>query len=250
MVYQYLTAALVSVAFAHSAMAAGHSGGVDYQVGETSFRAVIKTPDTPAKARVYIIHDWNGLNDYEISRAEELAALGYEAVALDVFGTEAELNDMNDYRRETGALYQDRAEFQARISAAVSAASQAFGGESKEFLMGYCFGGAAVLEGARAGLDLDGFVSFHGGLGTPEGQDYQNAKGPILLLHGSADPVSGLADVAAALGQMQEAGVEHDARIYGGVRHSFTVPGSRDFDADADAQSWTALLEFLEENAL
>jgi dienelactone hydrolase len=39
-------------------------------------------------------------------------------------------------------------------------------------IMGYCFGGAAVLEAARAGADLDGFVSFHGGLPTPEGQDW------------------------------------------------------------------------------
>lgn len=227
--------------------AGGHSGGVDYTVGERSFRAVIKTPDAPAKARVFIIHDWNGVDDYEINRAEQLADLGYEAVALDLFGTEAELNGIDDYRRETGALYQDRTEFRARISAAVAAAQEALGSESTSVLMGYCFGGAAVLEAARAGLDLDGFVSFHGGLGTPEGQDYSQTQGPVLLLHGSADPVSGLGDVAAALGQMQEAGVEHDARIYGGVRHSFTVPGSRDYDADADAQSWAALQEFLAE---
>lgn len=32
--------------------------------------------------------------------------------------------------------------------------------------MGYCFGGAAVLELARSGADLKGFVTFHGGLET------------------------------------------------------------------------------------
>ncbi len=36
--------------------------------------------------------------------------------------------------------------------------------------MGYCFGGSAVLEWARAGVDLKGFVSFHGGLETPVGR--------------------------------------------------------------------------------
>ncbi len=246
--HRILTSLLLTT-LAGAAVAGGHNGWVPYAHGERSFEAYRVLPDGAAKGRVFIIHDWNGLDDYEQSRAGMLADLGYEAVALDLFGTEAVLNGREDYQRETGALYKDRAEFRARIAAGIEAANAALGGEGKVFLMGYCFGGAAVLEGARAGLDLDGFVSFHGGLGTPEGQDYQNAKGPILLLHGSADPVSGLADVAAALGQMQEAGVEHDARIYGGVRHSFTVPGSRDFDADADAQSWTALLEFLEENA-
>jgi dienelactone hydrolase len=53
--------------------------------------------------------------------------------------------------------------------------------------MGYCFGGAAVLEFARSGADMKGFVTFHGGLQTPAGQDYAQAKGQLLILHGTAD---------------------------------------------------------------
>ena len=96
-------------------------------------------------------------------------------------------------------------------------------------------------------MDLDGFVSFHGGLNTPEGQDYAQTKGSVLLLHGSADPVSGMVDLASLMNQLQEAGVEHNAEIYGGARHSFTVDGSRDYDASADQKSWQALTRFLEE---
>jgi Dienelactone hydrolase and related enzymes len=114
-------------------------------------------------------------------------------------------------------------------------------------ILGYCFGGAAVLEAARAGADLDGFVSFHGGLGTPDGQDYSAASAPIQLFHGSADPVSGMADLAALLDQLQAAGVPHGAEIFGGARHSFTVWGSRDYDLEADRGSWEGLLGFLEE---
>ena len=44
-------------------------------------------------------------------------------------------------------------------------------------VMGYCFGGAAVLEFARSGADMKGFATFHGGLKTPEGQDYTQTKG-------------------------------------------------------------------------
>jgi dienelactone hydrolase len=44
---------------------------------------------------------------------------------------------------------------------------------------------------------------------------------------------------------MLEAGVEHDAQIYGGARHSFTVWGSDDYDLDADTASWEALQDFL-----
>jgi dienelactone hydrolase len=90
-------------------------------------------------------------------------------------------------------------------------------------------------------------VSFHGGLGTPEGQGYEGVAGPVLLLHGSADPVSGMADLAALLDELQAAGVEHDARVFGGARHSFTVYGSSDYDLDADRGSWQALQDFLDE---
>jgi dienelactone hydrolase len=44
-----------------------------------------------------------------------------------------------------------------------------------------------VLELARLGADLKGFVTFHGGLKTPEGQNYGKTSGKILVMHGSAD---------------------------------------------------------------
>ena len=104
-----------------------------------------------------------------------------------------------------------------------------------------------MLEAARAGMDADGFVSFHGGLETPEGQNYEDASGPILLLHGSADPVTSMETFGSVIAQMQEAGVEHEAEVYGGARHSYTVFGSDDYDLEADQASWDAFQAFLDE---
>ncbi|SIS56808.1 Dienelactone hydrolase family protein [Roseivivax lentus] len=114
-------------------------------------------------------------------------------------------------------------------------------------ISGYCFGGAAVLEAARAGAEINGFAAFHAGLGTPEGQDYSATTAPIVLFHGSADPVSGMADMAAALDAMQAAGVAHEAMIFGGARHSFTVWGSNDYDLAADEGSWDGFMAFLDD---
>lgn len=225
--------------------AAGEGTTLHYQLGEKTFAAHVETAASPAKGTVFIIHDWDGLTDYEKSRAKMLADLGFDAIAVDLFGVDAKLESRDDYKRETGALYKDRGQFRARIAAAIDAGINSGTNSEKMVIIGYCFGGAATLEAARAGLTADGFVSFHGGLKTPEGQDYSQTTAPVLLLHGSADPVSGMEDVAALIKRLKDANVPHDAEIYGGARHSFTVQGSRDYDAKADQKSWEALQRFL-----
>jgi len=225
--------------------AAADNRQLTYQVGEKTFAAHVETATSPAKATVFIIHDWDGLTDYEKSRAKILSDLGFDAIAIDLFGVDAKLESRNDYKRETGALYKNRTEFRARMSAAIDAGIKSGTNREKIVIIGYCFGGAATLEAARAGFKADGFVSFHGGLKTPDGQDYGQTTAPVLLLHGSADPVSGMEDLASLINQLKDANVPHDAQIFGGARHSFTVQGSRDYDAQADQKSWDALQRFL-----
>jgi len=225
--------------------AAGEGATLRYQLGEKSFAAHVETAASPAKGTVFIIHDWDGLTDYEKSRAKMLSDLGFDAIAVDLFGVDVQLESRDDYKRETSALYKDRSQFRERISAAINAGINSGTSREKIVIIGYCFGGAATLEAARAGLKADGFVSFHGGLKTPEGQDYSQTTAPVLLLHGSADPVSGMEDLAALINQLKDAKVPHNAEIFGGARHSFTVQGSRDYDAQADQKSWQALQRFL-----
>ncbi len=229
------------------AATAAFAESFEYTVGDTVFQGYIARPAAEARGTVLIVHDWDGLNAHEIARADAMAQAGYVGVALDLFGRDAELNSIDDYRRETGALYADRDEFRARIAAGAQAAAVLDDVPAQMVLTGYCFGGAAALEGARADFDMAGFVSFHGGLGTPEGQDYSATSAPVLVLHGSADPVSGMADLAALMDELQAAGVPHGAEVYGGARHSFTVEGSRDWDPDANGRAEAALLRFLDE---
>lgn len=200
---------------------------------------------------VLLIHDWNGLGDYEQRRAQMLAEQGYAAFAVDLYGQGVRPTTPAASRAESSKLYDDRAAMRDRLFAGLAQA-QAMPGVDPERVVaiGYCFGGAAALEFARAGADLDGFVSFHGGLETPTGQNYQQVQGPILVLHGADDPVAPMEQVAALANALTAAGVDFDMEIYGGARHSFTVwSADRDssrYDAQADVKSWDALLAFLE----
>ena len=220
-----------------------------YTVGDTTFEGYVATNTSLEETRgtVLIVHDWDGMTEYEMRRADMLAALGYTAFAIDVYGADEDPQGMDDYRRLSGAMYADRDTFRERLLGSVGEAANIAGATDDMVMIGYCFGGAAVLEAARAGADLDGFVAFHAGLGTPEGQDWSAVAGPIHFHHGTADPVSGMADLAQTLDELEAAGVHHAANIYGGARHSFTVFGSGDYLLEADQASWTALQMFLAE---
>jgi dienelactone hydrolase len=220
---------------------------VTYTVGGMEFEGYAAT-DTSREpmGTVLIVHDWDGMTDYEESRARMLAELGYTAFAIDVYGAETDPQSVEEYQQLSGALYGDRETFRERLMGSVEAASDIPGATENMVMIGYCFGGAAVLEAARAGADLEGFVSFHGGLGTPEGQDWSEATGaPIKFFHGSADPVSGMSEMATLMRELNSADIPHAAKIYGGARHAFTVPSSDDYVEEADVDSFAGLLEFL-----
>jgi dienelactone hydrolase len=242
-------AALVALLAAPGALLAQDSGEMlTYEVGGTSYEGYVATPEGESRGTVLIVHDWDGMTDYEMRRADMLAEAGYTAFAVDVYGADTDPQGFEEYRALSGALYADREEFRARLAGSIAATADIPGATSEMVIMGYCFGGAAVLEAARAGQDLAGFVSFHGGLTTPEGQDWSDANGaPVMFFHGSADPVSDVGDLAVVMEELIAADIPHGAEIYGGARHSFTVFGSDDYLETADAESWEGLLEFLDE---
>jgi dienelactone hydrolase len=217
-----------------------------YQINGEEFEGYYVSPAAGAPL-VLLIHDWDGLNAYEVKRAEMLAAMGYAVFAADLFGKGVRPAAMEERRRLTGALYQDRARMRTLLKGALAAARELGGNIDNAVAIGYCFGGAVVLELARAGADLKGFVSFHGGLTTPEGQDYSQTKGSLLVLHGSADTSVTMEHFAQLAVELEQAGVAHEMITYGGAPHAFTVFGEDRYRKDADRKSWQRFSGYLAE---
>ena len=234
---------LCMVVFAGSAMAAGSA--VDYQVNGRTYEGYYISPAQGAPL-VLLVHDWDGLTDYEVKRAGMLAELGYAVFAVDLFGKGVRPTELDDKRRLTGELYQDRAKMRALLDGALDAARAQGANLANAVAMGYCFGGAAVLELARSGADLKGFVTFHGGLATPEGQDYSKARGQLLVLHGTADTAVTIQDFANLAMELEKHGVAHEMITYSGAPHAFTVFGAKNYRADADHKSWQRFVEYLQ----
>ncbi|MDD3343466.1 MAG: dienelactone hydrolase family protein [Sulfurospirillaceae bacterium] len=231
--------------FAVSAMAQS-SSFVPYEVDGKVYEGFYSSPSKKAPL-VFIVHDWDGLNAYEIKRVEMLNKLGYAAFAVDLFGKDTRPVSLEEKKAFTTALYKDRAKMRKLLDAGFLTAKSLGANVNNAIGIGYCFGGAAILEMARSGADMKAFVSFHGGLATPQGEDYSKNKGFILVFQGSADQSVSLDEFATLAKELEKADVKHEMITYSGAPHAFTVFNTDRYREDADRKSWKRLREFLQE---
>ncbi len=240
---------LVAFAFVLSIVSTAGAAGtpVTYQVDGKPYEGYYVSPSTKAPF-ILLIHDWDGLTDYEVKRADMLADLGFAVFAADLFGAGIRPTELEDKKRCTGELYQDRAKMRVLIQGALDAAKSKGVNVENAVAMGYCFGGTAVLEFARSGAGMKGFVTFHGGLRTPEGQSYSKTKGKLLILHGSADTSVTMDDFASLTKELERFSVPHEMVAFGGAPHAFTVFGTDRYRQDADQKSWQRFTGFLNDN--
>jgi dienelactone hydrolase len=229
-----------------SSTANGAGMSVSYEVKGEPYEGYFISP-SPNAPLVLLVHDWDGLTDYEVKRATMLANMGYAVFAADLFGAGVRPTEDKDKRQHTGELYKDRDKMRALLQAALETAKSKGGNVHNAVAMGYCFGGAAVLEFARSGADLKGFVTFHGGLSTPAGQDYSKTKGKLLILHGTADTNIPMDQFAKLAIELEEKNISHEMITYGGAPHAFTVFGENRYREDADKKSWKRFMAFLAE---
>jgi dienelactone hydrolase len=238
----------LALAIAISPFGAQAGEPVTYVVDSEVFEGYRSTAKSDSKGLVLIIHDWDGLTEYETKRADMLAGLGYDAFAIDLFGKGNRPTDTAEKKKETGRLYQDRERMRRLMLGGLQEARKT--SDKKAVVMGYCFGGAATLELARSGKaeDIAGYASFQGGLETPAGQAYPSDTPPILIAHGGADTSVTMDDVAALVGELESAGIPYEIQVYSGAPHGFTEFTSDRYQKRADTQSWKAFSDFLATN--
>ncbi len=240
---RYLFSLLFVMLFGSSALAGEK---ILYEIDGRPYEGYISKAK-PGAPMILLVHDWDGLTDYEVKRAQMLAELGYSVFAADLFGAGVRPTKDEDKRQHTGELYKDRQKLRRLLNGALDTAKAQGLNTGNAVAVGYCFGGAAVLELARSGRELKGFVTFHGGLATPEGQDYSLAKGKFLILHGSADTIITIDQFASLIKELEANHVEHEMITYSGAPHAFTVFGSKSYREDADRKSWKRFTEYLRE---
>ena len=100
--------------FASAANAGNH---VTYAVKGVNYEGYHATATGTSKGLVLIIHDWDGLTNYEVKRADMLANMGYDAFAVDLYGKGNRPVETKAKKAETRKLYKDREKLWALILA-------------------------------------------------------------------------------------------------------------------------------------
>lgn len=204
-----------------------------------------------ARGSVLICHQWTGLTDYEKLRARMLAELGYNVFALDIYGKGVRPKPPES-GKIAGKFKGDRALYRQRLNDGLTVLKGFPQTDaSKIAAIGYCFGGTGVLELARSGAEVQGVVSFHGGLGSPTPEDAKDIVCEVVVLHGAADPFVPADEVADFHREMLGGNVAYTFTAYPDAVHAFTQKFAGDdpskgaaYHAEADARSWRAMKSF------
>jgi dienelactone hydrolase len=236
--------------------AAIHTETVEYKQGDMTLEGFLAYDDSISGKRpgVLVVHQWLGLTDYEKHRAEQLAQLGYVAFCADIYGKDNQPKNVQEAGALAGKYKSDRALLRARVNAALDVLKKNELVDTKRVAaIGYCFGGTTVIELARSGADLNGIVSFHGGLDSPTPADGKNIKCKVLALAGADDPFQKPDDLTAFESEMRDNKVDWQIVFYGGAVHAFTQPdpgfvnAGAKYNEKADKRSWEAMKQFFGE---
>jgi dienelactone hydrolase len=233
---------------------------IDYSSGGTQMKGYIVYDDSFRGKRpaVLVVHEWWGHNEYARDRARQLAQLGYVAMAVDMYGDGRQASHPEDAQKFSSEIANNIDLGKQRFMAAMG---QLQGHKlvkaNKIAAIGYCFGGAVVLQMARSGVDLSGVVSFHGSLGTKNPAQAGTVKARVLVAHGGEDPFVSGETILAFIDEMNKAKANYQMNIYSGAKHSFTNPGASEYgqrfnlpleyNQQADKDSWRDMQIFLKD---
>jgi dienelactone hydrolase len=198
------------------------------------------------------MHSALGIDEQCRRRAVDLAALGYVAVATDMYGAGRPLT-----KEAAGARFLSLSKKPDVLRSRVLAAYDAVRGldevdGTSVAAIGFCFGGQCALELARSGAGVRSVVSFHGLLRTATPAQRGAVTAKVLSITGVKDPYVPREDMEAFQREMTDAEVDWQVTIYGEGLHAFTMPDIAEqdvpgtaYDPLLDHLSWTQTTTFL-----
>jgi dienelactone hydrolase len=208
---------------------------------------------------VLVIPEWWGLNAYVKGRAEQVAAMGYVAFAVDMYGQGVVTEDPKK-AGELASQFQGKPLMAERAKAGLEQLLKMDRVDPKKVAaIGFCFGGSTAQALAYSGAPLAGIVSFHGGPVNAPASAAGTVKAKFLLLNGADDPMVKPEARAALEKSLEDAKIDYQSVDYAGALHAFTNPdadrlaaaggmkGMIGYNEPAARRSWKAMQVFFDE---
>lgn len=226
---------------------------VQYKDGEILLngKLVYQNKFVASHPSVVVIHNWMGISDETMQKAEAMSKAGMNVFVADIYGQGQTPKNMEEAKIISTRFKNDPALLRKRVELAVEELKKLK--VSSIFVAGYCFGGTAAIEYARTGNKINGAISFHGGLNSSV--DDSKIKTPLLVLHGAIDPTISKNDLDNFLASLNKNNVDYNFISYSGAVHSFTDETKKGPNANsltaynliADKRSWQSFKLFVEE---
>jgi carboxymethylenebutenolidase len=192
---------------------------------------------------VIVIHESWGLNDNIKAMTRRLAAEGFVALAVDLYGgtvattpedAERLMAQVMDAPDGTLGNLRQAYDYLDKYAFAPSIAT-----------LGWCLGGTWSLRMALAlPEDLDAMVMYYGQAVTEPAQ-LERLEMPILGLFAELDDSIPLYEAQLFRTRLTELGKESNVYIYSDVGHAFANPSGANYDAKAAEDAWERTIEFL-----
>ena len=191
---------------------------------------------------VVMIHEFWGLDEATIGKADLLAAEGYVVIAPDLMRGRST-------RWLPSAIWQTLRTPDERVRSDLDAVLDAFAGDvdvdtTRVAVVGFCFGGRMSLRYALERPDVAVTGVYYGNV-SDDAEALRRLEGAVLGVFGATDGSIPPSEVAAFERALAEAGVEHEVHVFDGVGHAF-VTGPEGIASDpVQAEAWRLLVDFL-----
>ncbi|MCC6805074.1 MAG: dienelactone hydrolase family protein [Anaerolineae bacterium] len=227
-------AVLPAAAYAQDVTENVTSGDVEVTSGGQAYQSDLAAP---AEAGVYpgivLIHSFNGLEEGYRTMVDQFAAEGFVVLAVGWQTFERQPSD--DTVRQ---LVEDSVAF---LSARDDVDPERLG------LTGFCAGGRYTMlllpqiDSFKAGVAWYGFPYN----GDPAPASFVgDLSAPMLIIHGTADQPSPVADIYRYAGDLTAAGAEFELKVYSGEPHGFMVQDGQLNTSDIAQDAFSEMADF------
>ena len=213
------------------------------QSGDQLHKGYLSQPENiKAKSGLIVIHEWWGLNEDIHLMADQLAGLGYDSLAVDLYDGKSAEGVREAFQLMTGLSKNEDAAL-ANLKEAYDYLTNELGVE-KVGIIGWCLGGKWSLRGSlMLPNEIDATVIYYGSL-IDDREQLATLEMPIIGFVGTKDRpyINQFIQFDKDLKALNK---DYSVHFYEGAGHAFANASGTAYEPEAAEDSWKKTVNFL-----